>query len=757
LRRHVARSPALPARRRLTAGLRAGAISPAAPWIASGAEVAENPYYLPEGVSDDSSLLLRSLSQRLAAQRLQQRPAEALARSEAAYRALAESIPAIVYRSFADELSGNSYVSPQIEALLGFTAEQWVHEHGLWVRQLHPDDRERVVAANRRMQHGEVDHFAEGYRYLARDGHVVWFHDQATLARDDQGRPLFSQGVMLDISDRKRAEEALRRSEEGFRSFIEQSSEGIAVLDTEGCITEWNRRMEVITGLRRAEVLSLPLPELLGGLLPDRDRAAESTRRMGDAIKRAIDSGATPGLERTFEVQLRRADGETRALRLATFPISTPAGLRLGAICQDTTEERRAEEERRRLEQSIQQVRKLESLATLAGGVAHDFNNLLTSILGDADLALRDLPPGSSAHETISEVVHAAKRASGLAAKMLAYSGHGHLAVRRLQLSSLVGEMQTLLKAALGGGIGLRLELAPLLPPVLADPSEMHQVLLSLVSNASEAIGEHGGLITVRTSGRSCDRVLLRSAVVDDGLPEGEYVASEVEDSGSGMDAETLGRIFEPFFSTRFPGRGLGLAAVLGIVRGHRGAVLVHSEPGQGSLFTVLLPAASEGARSQEIGVRSHTGGSLLAPGRAAPLLAPDSSKGGTIVGQDGRAEAPAQGWQQATHRERARRLPGQARAFAGRGRGARRVEPAGGRRSVVRHLDGGAPGAAGGRQPVGASGGPALGDLPQAGVEGADRPQPDIIGAYTRTQGLPVVFNIAVDEVWSALRLKPA
>lgn len=257
----------------------------------------------------------------------------------------------------------------------------------------------------------------------------------------------------------------------------------------------------------------------------------------------------------------------------------------------DITALRKAEEERRRMELQVQQAQKLESLGVLAGGIAHDFNNLLMAILGNADLALQDLSEVSPARPMLEEIEIAARRAADLCRQMLAYSGKGRFVLMPINLSEVVSEMVHMLQVSVSKKAVLRFHCAETLPSIEADPTQIRQVIMNLIINASEAIGNRSGVISISTGAMECDRQYLTSTHLDESLPEGCYVYLEVTDTGSGMDAETQARIFDPFFTTKFTGRGLGLAAVLGIVRGHRGAIKVYSEPGRGTTFKILFPA----------------------------------------------------------------------------------------------------------------------------------------------------------------------
>jgi len=248
-------------------------------------------------------------------------------------------------------------------------------------------------------------------------------------------------------------------------------------------------------------------------------------------------------------------------------------------------------------------VQKLESIGVLAGGIAHDFNNLLHVVLGNADIALSNLTTGSPAREPIEEVVRATLRAADLTRQLLAYSGKGAFVVRHLDLSTEVREMATLLRTGISKQAILAWDLSPILPAVSADPTQIRQIVMNLITNASDALGDRAGTITLRTGVTRLEDlddqhfgVRLEGEEPVDGSRD-PLVYLEIGDTGSGMTPDTLSRIFDPFFSTKFTGRGLGLAAVMGIVRSHHGLIRVRTAPGEGTAFRVLFPAVSGAAR----------------------------------------------------------------------------------------------------------------------------------------------------------------
>jgi PAS domain S-box-containing protein len=297
----------------------------------------------------------------------------------------------------------------------------------------------------------------------------------------------------------------------------------------------------------------------------------------------------------------------------------------------DITEFRRTEEERLRLAEELRLAEKLDSLDALAGGMGHDFNNLLMGILGNAEFALSSLAPDSVVRENLRNIRDAACRAAELTNQMLAYSGERRFELRDVDVNRLIREMQHLLRSSISKKVTVRLELAPELTSIQAEPTQLRQMLMALVRNGAEALRDGIGTVTIGTRLMDCDRAALKDGWLGEHLGEGRHVCVTVADTGCGMDEATRARVFDPFFSTKTRGRGLGLAATLGIVRGHRGAVRVESEPGRGTQFTILFPRPADVAR---------------APG-AAPAPAPAAwrGKGSVLVVDDERIVRQVAEW----------------------------------------------------------------------------------------------------------------
>lgn len=339
------------------------------------------------------------------------------------------------------------------------------------------------------------------------------------------------------------------------------------------------------------------------------------------------DLTATYGLRACWSTPIRSAQGVV----LGVFSLyyrepRSPQPQELAAIASSARlaglaiERSQTDEARLNLERKLLETQKLESLGVLAGGIAHDFNNLLTGILGNSSLASLELPDGSPIQDYLGQVNQASLRAADLCKQMLAYSGRGRFVVQKLDINHLVEETTHLLQISISKQAVLRFNLAKGLPTIEADATQIRQVVMNLVINASEAIGEKSGVISVSTGLTRIDHAYLGGTIAAPEIPEGEYVSLEISDNGTGMSPETQAKIFDPFFSTKFTGRGLGLAAVLGIMRGHKGALKVYSELGRGTTFKLLFPCATGPAETPATVAPART----LWRGRGVVLIADD-------------------------------------------------------------------------------------------------------------------------------------
>ncbi len=502
--------------------------------------------------------------------------------SEERYRTLFQtSSDGIFLLSFDGQLLD---VNDSYARMHGYRAEEMV---GMNLRdfdtarttQMVPDRMRRILTGESLIF--EVEHHH-------RDGHV--FPLEVSAHKVTFGGKSCIQSIHRDITGRKRIEKELEESRGRLIEAQKVAHLGYYALDVASGIWTSSEILDVVFGIGpdyRRDVDGWAL------LVHPEDR-----RGMVEYFRNEVLS-EKGSFDREYRI-VRKSDNCVRWVHGLGKVERDSAGrpVRMHGTIQDVTERKRAETEKLDLELQIQQAQKLESLGVLAGGIAHDFNNLLMVVLGHSDLALKEISPMSAARGSITEISTAAHRAADLCRQMLAYAGKSSFALERTDLRELVDEMAHLLKTAISKKVILNLNLERGLPPIQADPSQLRQVAMNLILNASEAIGDRSGAITVAVGATRCDEEYLRKTELKEDLAPGLYVHLEVTDTGIGMDAKTRSRIFEPFFTTKFTGRGLGLAAVLGIVRAHKGALKVYSEPGKGTTFKILFPARPEGSEA---------------------------------------------------------------------------------------------------------------------------------------------------------------
>ena len=402
-----------------------------------------------------------------------------------------------------------------------------------------------------------------------------WFDIHQTPISVD-GQLVGTVGCAWDITGRKLIEKALAESEERYRRVVEVSPEAIFI-HCEGRF--------VFMNVAAAKLLGAEKPEVLYGRLALDFVRPELRDMVAQRIKNAWLHGDNP----LIEEELVRLDGSTVLVEMVSVYLIYKGKDSVLAIARDISE-------RRRMQDELVKTQKLESLGVLAGGIAHDFNNILMAIIGNADLAMMRINKESPVIENLRKIEQAAAKAADLAKQMLAYSGKGKFVVEQIDLNILLEEMLHMLEVSISKKALLRLNLAPNLPAVEVDATQLRQVVMNLVINASEAIGDKSGVIAITTGCMDCDKSYLKDVWLIENIREGLYVYLEVTDSGYGMTKDTMEKIFEPFFTTKFTGRGLGMAAVMGIIRGHKGAIKVYSETGKGSSFKILLPASGKPA-----------------------------------------------------------------------------------------------------------------------------------------------------------------
>ena len=486
---------------------------------------------------------------------------------------IADSAPAILWVT--DPSGACTYLSRQWYEYTGQSTEE-----GLgfgWTAAVHPDDREPsaeiFLRANERREPFRLD-----YRLRRHDGVYRWGVD-AGQPRIVDGEFLGFVGSVLDITERKEAEEALRLSEARYRRLLETAHEGVWVLDTAGRTTFVNGRMAEIIGYSPAEMHGRSPLEFVSD-------DAERQRLRRSLVDRQ------QGISDLQERRLRHRDGSEVWTLVSASPVRDENGDFAGALAMVTDITAFKELERRLL-----QSQKMEAVGRLAGGVAHDFNNLLTSIAGHARLVADELDPESPLRADLTEVERAVERASALTRQLLTFSRQEVTRPVVLDLNAVIVEFERMLRRTMGSDILLDVQLDPSLPAVRADAVQIEQVLLNLANNARDAMPS-GGTLTIRT--KRVPRAEAKPGDPGDGSKD--LASLTVADSGTGMDEATQQRVFEPFFTTKKAGEGtgLGLATVHGIVEQSGGAVRLRSRPGAGTAFTILLPPADEAVERRE-------------------------------------------------------------------------------------------------------------------------------------------------------------
>jgi len=519
---------------------------------------------------------------------LNRRAADALSISEARYRQLFNLIPdaIAVHRegsiAYCNPAAVKMFAAQSADDLLGRSMPDLVHQ----------DDRRRVTERISQAMVADGSDTLEEGRLLRMDGTSFMAEIEGCRFADSDGQDAVLV-VARDISARKQAEEERER----LRIAVEQTAEGIHIADAQGKIVYANPAAAHITGRPLAELIGMYAAESRGG-------------EVNDELHQKIVARMKAGEAWSGELTLLRPDGVKRTVERRISPVMLEGETHYHvSVDRDITEERRHQEQ-------MEHTQRLESLGVLAGGIAHDFNNILAAIMGNASMATKKFGDNTDAVKHLKRIEDASQRAAELCRQMLAYSGKGRFVVRPVNLSLMLQDISKLLEVSITKHAQLEIELAPDLPAVQADATQLQQVFMNLVINASDAIGECNGRIVLRTGQIQAGIGDFEQTYTGEILPAGHYVFLEVSDNGCGMSEETRKKLFDPFYTTKFTGRGLGMSAVLGIVRGHHGAILVDSKEGEGSSFRVLLPVVGdmvgEGVEKEDEGIDWCPTGTVL-------------------------------------------------------------------------------------------------------------------------------------------------
>jgi two-component system cell cycle sensor histidine kinase/response regulator CckA len=523
----------------------------------------------------DSDLVVRAV--RYAIER--KRAENALRKSEERFELMARATNDAVWDW--DFATNRMWWNVGVRSFLGYPPDTVGTDFNWWQEHVHPEDRERMISCVRAVIDGGGRFWLDEYRFLCADGSYACVFDRGYVLQDDHGKPIRMIGAMMDITDRKRAEEALRETNETLRTLIQAAPLGIVVMDRREKVRIWNPAAERIFGWKSHETLGRAIP---GMTTPARQN------EFPNLIWLVLQGEQLSGLEFTAA----RKGGSPVELSVSMAPLRDARGSISGAmaVISDISERKVAEGQRIQLEDQLRQSQKMEAVGRLAGGVAHDFNNLLTAISGYAELLQTRFEPGDPVRGYVDEILKSSTRATQLTRQMLAFSRRQVLQPKVLDLNGVVLNMENLLRRLIGEDIDLRTSTGPDLGAVRADQGQIEQVIMNLAVNARDAMPK-GGLLTIET----------RNVVLDEKyndrhgrMRSGPHVMLSVSDSGSGMDAETQSHLFEPFFTTkdRDKGTGLGLATVYGIVKQSGGDVWAYSEPGHGSCFKIYLPRVDQ-------------------------------------------------------------------------------------------------------------------------------------------------------------------
>ena len=524
--------------------------------------------------------------------RMEQR--QALQRSEERYRRIVQTAEEGIWMIGADSVT--TFVNPKMASMLGYTVDEMMGRsmYDFMDERAREDARENV----RRRALGISEQ--HDFRLTRKNGSNLWTAMSTSASFDDAGHYNGALAMVTDITERRRAEEALRDSEERFRSLTVLSSDWY-----------WERDEE------------LRLTKVVGGRAYDTNvgqgRILGQRPWEGEGMLQAADwEGHRRQLEshepfRDFEITHRELDGTFYAISVSGEPVFGAEGRFLGyrGVGRDMTEQRRGQAQRRELETQLRESQKMEAIGVLAGGIAHDFNNVLAGILGNVALAIQDLPPEHAAAQSLQQIRKAGLRGRGLVQQILAFARRQPREVVSCELRPLTLECLALLRSTLPAGVTLDTMLSDEPLFVMADATQIEQVLMNLCTNAWHSLGGKPGRIAITLAGVDLDGVAARQ--LGAGLTPGAYACLTVADSGRGMDAETRARIFEPFFTTKpvGEGTGLGLAVAHGIISAHGGVIRVQTALGEGSRFEIYLPRSASTAlgadRTQPLAI-AHRG-----------------------------------------------------------------------------------------------------------------------------------------------------
>jgi PAS domain S-box-containing protein len=509
---------------------------------------------------------------------------QALKKSEERYRTILDTMEE---GYFEDDLKGTlTFINDAGCRLMGYDRDELI---GMTYRNYSsPETARHMYEVYHRIFESGNPEFMMDYEIIRKDGSVRTHQANAALLRDHAGEPKGFRILVRDVTERKKAEDALRLSEERYRTILDTMEEGYYEVDLKGSFTFVNDAGCRLLGYERDELVGMNYRNY---------HSPETARHMYEVYHPMFETGKTEFL---MDYEVIRKDGSVRTHQANSTILRDHAGRPKGfrVLARDITERKRAEDEKAKLEAQLLQAQKMESVGRLAGGVAHDFNNMLSVILGYTELIKLRLEPDNPLLHDLMEIERAAGRSKDITAQLLAFSRKQIISPRPMNLNDLISSTQKTLARLIGEDIDLRFYPGEGLWSIRFDLSQMEQILVNLAVNARDAM-PHGGKLTVETANILMNEDYCR---VHLGSTPGPYVLLAVSDNGSGMDKETLQNVFEPFFTTKEIGKGtgLGLATVYGIVQQNNGFINVYSEQGQGTTFKIYLPRSMDGVEVSE-------------------------------------------------------------------------------------------------------------------------------------------------------------
>ncbi len=500
-----------------------------------------------------------------------------LRETQRALSTLVANLPGVAYRCGNTPSWPMEFISDGCAALTGHPARDFVEgviSYG--ERVIHPDDRTYVWNSVQQALDSQRP-FQLVYRIVTSAGQTKWVWEQGRGVYSKANELLAVEGLITDITERKLAEEGLKHQMRFVDAIIDSLPGNFYVFEESGRFVRWNQNVETVTGYSPLELAAMNPMDFFEG---------EHRTRVERAVRQVFEEGRT-----LVDASLRTKQGRSVPFHFTGVLFSHDGVRYLVGVGIDVSELERAREEQERLNTQLLHTAKLESMGVMASGIAHDFNNVLTIVAASTGMAQSSVEPGSEAHNLLAEALSATRNASEITRQLLSLARGDSPQRGPLVLTELVGGLEKLLRASIKRRVELAFELAPDLPPIQADPAQVRQLVLNLALNAGEACVERGGLVRIATGQRSYEAADLASPAFRGHKQTGRHVYVEVVDDGTGMDAATLARLGEPFFTTRVAGRGLGLAAVLGILRTHGGWLELASTVGEGTTVRACLPA----------------------------------------------------------------------------------------------------------------------------------------------------------------------